>query len=68
MTTITHQPESRVLRNNNSFAKVPPHSVEAEQSVLGALMLGQRLVPMRDDLTSAQPVLIALLPRSAGGH
>lgn len=32
---------ARVLQNRNS-AKVPPHSVDAEQSVLGALMLDHR--------------------------
>ncbi|HLB56913.1 MAG TPA: replicative DNA helicase [Coxiellaceae bacterium] len=39
MTAIIQQPESRVI---TSSAKVPPHSVEAEQSVLGALMLDHR--------------------------
>lgn len=28
--------------NESSSARVPPHSVEAEQSVLGALMLDER--------------------------
>ncbi|PIZ03854.1 MAG: replicative DNA helicase [Gammaproteobacteria bacterium CG_4_10_14_0_8_um_filter_38_16] len=42
MTTIIQQPESRLLRKNNTPTKIPPHSVEAEQSVLGALMLDHR--------------------------
>lgn len=41
---MTQQPpiQSRETRANNAQAKVPPHSLEAEQSVLGALMLDHR--------------------------
>lgn len=39
---ITTAPESRMTVRSTGTAKVPPHSVEAEQSVLGALMLDHR--------------------------
>lgn len=42
MSPITQQPGRAISRSNNLTAKVPPHSVEAEQSVLGALMLDHR--------------------------
>lgn len=41
MTVTTQRPDS-APRVNNATAKVPPHSIEAEQSVLGALMLDHR--------------------------
>lgn len=34
--------QSRISQQDRSTAKVPPHSIEAEQSVLGALMLDHR--------------------------
>lgn len=39
---ITTAPESRMMARSSSTPKVPPHSIEAEQSVLGALMLDHR--------------------------
>jgi len=42
MSAIIQQSERTASRANHLTAKVPPHSIEAEQSVLGALMLDHR--------------------------
>ena len=56
---MAQTPQTQALRNDSSDAqllalKVPPHSVEAEQSLLGGLLLDNQAFDRIADLVSDQ--------------
>jgi replicative DNA helicase len=55
MTDFSPYPEAMIPREDRGFvSKVPPHSIEAERSVLGALMLDTRAWDKVTDIINAE--------------